>query len=45
MKYYQTWEEYKASHPEAANDYEETYKRNLQPCEEAMFSFIMNLLV
>jgi len=40
-KYYKTWKEYKALHPEVSD----FGKEKLQGLEEAMFTFVINLFI
>ncbi|HHW40119.1 MAG TPA: hypothetical protein GXX19_03045 [Syntrophomonadaceae bacterium] len=44
-KYYKTWDEYKAEHPEIDEKQEKAMARKMQSYEEMMFSFIMFLLM
>ncbi|NLZ38886.1 MAG: hypothetical protein GX893_04680 [Firmicutes bacterium] len=44
-KYYKTWEEYKAQHPEISKREEKAMAARMQGYEEAMFAFVMFLLI
>lgn len=44
-KYYKTWEEYLAEHPEIDQRLISVIEPKLQGYEELMFSFVMNLLM
>lgn len=44
-KYYQTWEQYVAEHPEIEEKYMPVIAQRVQGYEEMMFVFIMNLCV
>lgn len=44
-KYYNTWEEYKAKHPEIDEKLEKVMAPKIQQYEEMMFQFILNLLM
>lgn len=44
-KYYKTWDEYKAEHPEIDEKQEKAMACKMQSYEEMMFSFIMFLLM
>lgn len=44
-KYYKTWEEYKAEHPEIDEKQEKAMAGKMQSYEEMVFSFIMFLLM
>ncbi|AKL96688.1 hypothetical protein CACET_c32440 [Clostridium aceticum] len=44
-KYYKTWEEYKAAHPELEERLEGVMGPKVQTYEEMMFNFIMALLM
>lgn len=44
-KYYKTWEEYKAEHPEIDPKQEDVMAAKLQSYEERLFGFIMFLCV
>ncbi|MCR3923351.1 MAG: hypothetical protein NUK65_12690 [Firmicutes bacterium] len=42
-KYYKTWEEYKALHPEISEKEEKAMAGKMQGYEEMMFGFVMFL--
>ncbi|ARE89160.1 hypothetical protein [Clostridium formicaceticum] len=44
-KYYKTWEEYRAEHPEMEERLEGVMAPKIQTYEEMMFSFVMGLLM
>jgi hypothetical protein len=44
-KYYKTWEQYRAEHPEITENEEQAMAGRMQGYEEAMFAFIMFLLI
>lgn len=44
-KYYATWEEYLAGHPELEGKPEHAIAPKIQKYEDAMFVFIMDLLL
>ncbi|KUO70241.1 MAG: hypothetical protein APF81_09120 [Desulfosporosinus sp. BRH_c37] len=44
-KYYATWEEYLAEHPELEGKPEHAISPKIQKYEDAMFVFIMDLLL
>lgn len=44
-KYYKTWEEYKAEHPEIQERLEGVIAPKIQSYEEMMFNFVMMLLM
>ncbi|ARE89154.1 hypothetical protein [Clostridium formicaceticum] len=44
-KYYKTWEEYKAEHPELEERLEGVMAPKMQSYEEMMFNFVMALLM
>ncbi|NLM45764.1 MAG: hypothetical protein GX200_03040 [Firmicutes bacterium] len=44
-KFYLTWEDYKQKFPELEKRPEEAVAPKLQACEDAMFNFIVGLLM
>lgn len=44
LKYYKNWEELKKQRPDCADEHEALYKENMQPYEEELFAFVINLL-
>lgn len=44
-KYYATWEEYLAEHPELEDKPKEAIAPKIQKYEDAMFVFVMDLLL
>ncbi|HHX74217.1 MAG TPA: hypothetical protein GX699_04865 [Firmicutes bacterium] len=44
-KYYKSWEEYKAEHPEISEREEKAMAARMQTYEEMMYGFVMFLLI
>ncbi|NLM45587.1 MAG: hypothetical protein GX200_02130 [Firmicutes bacterium] len=44
-KYYKTWEQYMAEHPEISEREEKAMSSRMQTYEEMMFGFVMFLLI
>jgi hypothetical protein len=44
-KYYKTWEQYKAEHPEISEREEKAMAKRMQTYEEMMYGFVMFLLI
>lgn len=44
-KYYTSWEQYVAEHPEIQEQYEPCIATRIHDYEDMMFTFIMNLFV